>query len=1115
MVLPSYPFQRERFALAGAVPKERTLLPDDPLLSGTGGLAHLGVLLTLLDAPAEPLAEVTFPVPLMVATARQVRVERSGGRVQLQSRTEAEREWSTHLAATRAEAALGPSFAVATTPDQSADALYARIAACGFRYGAAARCLLRVAADGDVAVGSLTASDTISPGAIEAAAQLAYALLPADAPPVMLASADRLLRAPGGVPVTAWLRRIGVSPGGGLQADLGLCDAAGNALLRVAGATFAPLPDNARRWSRVIAWRQVGPPAPTAAAPFVWRAPDGDPATLCAALLDLLPEVGDRALRIVTRGAQHAGGEAAAPALGQAALWGMAQAVIAERPGLRCRLIDLDPDVPIEEQRTVLDAEALAEDEPLVVWRRGQRLVRRLEDPPRPLPAADVATLPAPGVLRWEPRPAAEPGPGTVRIAVVATGLTFRDRLLFSGLAPAGSSLGADCAGVVDAVGPGVTGLREGGRVVALAADAVADKVTVPALSVAPVPHADLVASATMPVPYLTALAGLADLGRDDCLLVHQAGSATGLAALAVARRAGARVIATAARQRHAWFAPEPIERLLDSRDPASWGGALAGVTMAFGAFGPELEARLAGIRVVNLDKRARLHFDLDRIDPAVRRDLLDRLAELPPLPRRVVARADLAAAIGGEGPLVGRTVVLLRDPPPARIERGATYLVTGAGGALGGMVADWLAAAGASLCLVDRLPLKVDPPHVSVQEDVGDLAEMTALFDRVQAGPSPFRGVFHCAAVTDDDRLDAQTADRLAAVIRAKVDGAVVLDRLTRARCIGSAQLDHFVLFASVAGMLPSARQAGYAAANAVLDQIAQARRQRGVPGLSIDWGPWHAGIGLAMGARAAEAWQGFGVTPILPAAGLRALPGLLASPEPQRVVADRVPETAEAVSTPLRADPGPVTVERLQAILAPLLGVRDPATLDPETPLMAFGLDSLNAVEFARALSRTLGRPVFPDFVYNHPTLARAASFFARPCGSSHPAADRPGVAGRLPAMVRSRLRCGRLCLKILRTWLIWLRSMSRRPVTGPRATCCLPACWAGCGQCRSRRRGLFWLSRRMARWLPLPKALPLPWRRSGPDGRCGRCGAGRTWRIQRPHCSVNWAWMTESRG
>ena len=79
-----------------------------------------------------------------------------------------------------------------STEAEPAAALYTRIAAAGFRYGAEARRLLRVAVDGDLATGTLSDCNNLSPGAIEAAAQLAYALLPPDAPPVMLAGAARL-----------------------------------------------------------------------------------------------------------------------------------------------------------------------------------------------------------------------------------------------------------------------------------------------------------------------------------------------------------------------------------------------------------------------------------------------------------------------------------------------------------------------------------------------------------------------------------------------------------------------------------------------------------------------------------------------------------------------------------------------------------------------------------------------------------------------------------------------------------------------------------------------------------------------------------------------------------
>ncbi len=1010
IALPTYPFQRERFPLPGAAPAERELTPDDALLAGTDGLAHLGVLLQLcaemLAITPLLLTSVSFPAPLLVTAPRRVRLDRAGERIALESRGDGDTAWIAHLAATLAQrSSIAADPPADAGPPLAADGLYARIAAAGFRYGAEARRLVHVATVGDVAAGWLapriSADMTAQAGEIEAAAQLVYALLPVEAAPVMLGAAKEIAWRPGAAPIRAWLEKTGCAEDGGIEARFGLNDESGAPVLRVAAARFITLPDNAWRWSRAIVWRPAPPPAPAepAAPPYLWLAPEGEPVPLCAGLLAALPAAEGRRLLIVTRGAQATGEEAAPPALGQAALWGMAQALIAERPALRCRLVDLDPGLPVAAQQHVLSREAAAIDEAAVAWRGGRRLARRLEPSSRPRPQNAVATLPRPGVIEWQERTAAAPPAGMVRIAVVAAGLTFRDRLLFGGLAPPGSSLSADCAGVVAEIGEGVRSVRPGDPVVALSAEAIADHVTVPEIAVAPAPGADLVAAATMPVPYLTALAALPRLGRDDRVLIHQAGSATGLAAIAVARRAGARVVATAGRQRHGWFTEEDAEILLDSRAPESWGDALNGVTVAFGAFDAALAARLGATRVVNLNKAASEHFDLDRVDPRTLRRLLDQLADFPALPRRIVPREGLAEALGDAGAIVGRSIVLLREPPPAGIEPGATYLVTGAAGALGGLVADWLGAAGARLCLVDPRPVETAAPHIAMRAEAGDETAMTALFDRLTAEEKPLRGVFHCAALTDDDPLERQTADRMAAVLRAKIDGAVLLDRLTRRYCRGDRQLHHFVLFSSLVAVMPSARQGAYAAANAVLDQLAHARRQRGLPALSLDWGPWHAGIGRAMGARAAETWQRFGVTPILPAAGLRALPRLLAAPEAQRIVAeldwDRY---AAAVASPEAAMPaehrapaeghGPPTVPRLQAILAPLLGMRDPAALDPDMPLMSFGFDSLTAVEFARALSRNFGRPVAPDFAYSHPTLSEAA----KALGGRGPAQVRP---------------------------------------------------------------------------------------------------------------------------
>jgi 7-keto-8-aminopelargonate synthetase-like enzyme len=99
------------------------------------------------------------------------------------------------------------------------------------------------------------------------------------------------------------------------------------------------------------------------------------------------------------------------------------------------------------------------------------------------------------------------------------------------------------------------------------------------------------------------------------------------------------------------------------------------------------------------------------------------------------------------------------------------------------------------------------------------------------------------------------------------KAYGAWHLHTLTR-----EVPLDFFVLFSSMASVLGSAGQTNYAAANAFLDALAHHRRARGLPGLSINWGPW-AEVGMA--ARLSLAGQG--VDKIDVSDGLRVLSELL----------------------------------------------------------------------------------------------------------------------------------------------------------------------------------------------------------------------------------------------
>ncbi|MEM8742413.1 MAG: SDR family NAD(P)-dependent oxidoreductase, partial [Pseudomonadota bacterium] len=159
--------------------------------------------------------------------------------------------------------------------------------------------------------------------------------------------------------------------------------------------------------------------------------------------------------------------------------------------------------------------------------------------------------------LTWRDAVRRDPGPGEVEIEIRATGLNFRDLMWAQGLLPdealeegfAGATLGMECAGVVAKAGKG-SPLRRGDTVIAFAPACFSTHVTVAAEAVARLPSgATLDTAAAIPTIFVTAqyaLAQLANLRRGEVLLVHGGAGGVGLAAVQIARRLGAEVIATA-----------------------------------------------------------------------------------------------------------------------------------------------------------------------------------------------------------------------------------------------------------------------------------------------------------------------------------------------------------------------------------------------------------------------------------------------------------------------------------------------------------------------------------------------------------------------------------------
>ncbi len=121
------------------------------------------------------------------------------------------------------------------------------------------------------------------------------------------------------------------------------------------------------------------------------------------------------------------------------------------------------------------------------------------------------------------------------------------------------------------------------------------------------------------------------------------------------------------------------------------------------------------------------------------------------------------------------------------------------------------------------------------VTADVSNSEDVAQVLEGIKTNYPPLRGIFHAAGVLDDGVLMQQNWSRFAKVLAPKVQGAWNLHALTQ-----DLPLDFFVCFSSVASLLGSPSQGNYAAANAFMDALVHYRRNLGLPGLSINWGPW-----------------------------------------------------------------------------------------------------------------------------------------------------------------------------------------------------------------------------------------------------------------------------------
>ncbi|MGO4461027.1 type I polyketide synthase, partial [Streptomyces sp. M-16] len=383
--------------------------------------------------------------------------------------------------------------------------------------------------------------------------------------------------------------------------------------------------------------------------------------------------------------------------------------------------------------------------------------------------------------------------------------------------------------------------------------------------------------------------------------------------------------------------------------------------------------------------------------------------------------------------------------PDPVLARPHGTVLITGGTGTLGAHVARWLARSGAQhLVLTSRSgPAAPGAPELRDELtalgtrttiatcDVTDRDDLGRLLDSLP-GEHPLTGVIHAAGVLDDGVIDAMTTERLAHVLRPKVDAALHLHDLT-----AGLDLDFFVLFSSIAGVVGNGGQGGYAAGNAFLDALAHQRRAQGLPATAIAWGSW--GSGRMMGDLAEQHLTRRGILPMPADLGIAALRRAMEHDDTAVTLADidwdrfvpafaisgdypllrRLPEARrvlDAAGTPAAtgATPGgPALAQRLTGLsdteqlravvelvrtqAATVLGHSGVDAIPPRRAFRDTGFDSLTAIELRNRLAGAAGMRLPTTVVFDYPNPTELAGYLhARISGSPRAAGHDDGHPG-----------------------------------------------------------------------------------------------------------------------
>jgi acyl transferase domain-containing protein/acyl-CoA synthetase (AMP-forming)/AMP-acid ligase II/acyl carrier protein/NAD(P)-dependent dehydrogenase (short-subunit alcohol dehydrogenase family) len=338
----------------------------------------------------------------------------------------------------------------------------------------------------------------------------------------------------------------------------------------------------------------------------------------------------------------------------------------------------------------------------------------------------------------------------------------------------------------------------------------------------------------------------------------------------------------------------------------------------------------------------------------------------------------------------------LLQKATALSIQKDKTYIVTGGFGSLGTQVVQWLIKKGAGhIVITGRGPLRETVSSQWEQQGCRityiQMKENESLIQRLNtAGITNVKGIVHTAGAINDKLLMSHSAESFTSVFSGKVQHAWELHQLSR-----QWQPDFFVMFSSTVSLIGNAGQTNYAAANYLLNSLAQLRKAQQLPCTSICWGPWK---NSTMAASLSSHFEQLGIRPFESREGIRLMELLMQANGAVYAALDitagqAFPDWLQPYlplgwyKTLTNDDTPRITIvlpedetgmlELVKKQAKEVLGLGEEEALVTDRPYFETGFDSIMLNTLKNKLVATTGIPIPISHFFQYPTIASLSGY------------------------------------------------------------------------------------------------------------------------------------------